>query len=144
MFVTWLWTTTWSGRCMTYWLGALQDKLPSYQVSWRLALWQWRCNGFSLSRDISRSCDERVMWLYGWQPVKVSYRPAKFGGHRHCGSGNIMFLVAEDETSRCSRFIPPLLFNFSRTWVESARHIILLTLILVTRSQSSNWTNTGK
>ena len=22
---------------------------------------------------------------------RVSYRPARFGGHRHCGSGDIMF-----------------------------------------------------
>ena len=40
----------------------------------------------------------------------VSHHPAKFGDHRHCGSGDIMFLVAEEENSRCSRFNPPLLF----------------------------------
>ena len=65
----------------------------------------------------------------------VSYGPARFGGHRHCGSGDI-FLVAEEETLGCSCFNPPLLFNFSRTWVESAPHIILLTPILVTRSHT--------
>ena len=41
----------------------------------------------------------------------VSYHPAKFGDHRHCGSGDIMFLVAEEENSRRSRFNKPLLFN---------------------------------
>ena len=41
----------------------------------------------------------------------VSHHPAKFGDHRHCGSGDIMFLVAEEENSRCSHFNPPLLFN---------------------------------
>ena len=40
----------------------------------------------------------------------ISQYPAKFGGHRHCGSGDIMILVAEDENSRCSNFNPPLLF----------------------------------
>ena len=40
----------------------------------------------------------------------VSHHSAKFGGHSHCGSGDIMFLVAEEENSRCSRFNPPLLF----------------------------------
>ena len=40
----------------------------------------------------------------------VSHHPAKFGDHRHCGSGDIMFLVAEEENSRCSHFNPPLLF----------------------------------
>ena len=41
----------------------------------------------------------------------VTHRPAKFGDHRHCGSGDIMFLVAEEENSICSRFNPSLLFN---------------------------------
>ena len=40
----------------------------------------------------------------------VSHHPAKFGDHRHCGSRNIMFLVAEEENPRRSRFNPPLLF----------------------------------
>ena len=114
---------------MTYWLGALQDKLPSYKVSWPLALWQLRYNGFSLSRDIlrSRELPSSQVW---WSQALWQWR--------------YNVLLAEDETSRSSRFNPPLLFNFSRTWVESARHVILLTPILVTRSQSSNWTNTRK
>ena len=40
----------------------------------------------------------------------VSNHPAKFGGRRRCGSEDIMFLVVEEEDSRCSRFNPPLLF----------------------------------
>ena len=40
----------------------------------------------------------------------VSHYAAKFGGHRHCGSGD-MFLVDEVENSRCCRFNLPLLFN---------------------------------
>ena len=39
------------------------------------------------------------------------HHPAKFGCHRHCGSEDIMFLVAEEEDSRCSRFSPPLPFT---------------------------------
>ena len=42
----------------------------------------------------------------------VSYHPAKFGNHRQCGSRDIMFLVAKEENSRCSRLNLPLLFNF--------------------------------
>ena len=42
----------------------------------------------------------------------VSHHHAKFGDHRHCGSGNILFLVAKEENNRCSRCNPPLLFNF--------------------------------
>ena len=29
----------------------------------------------------------------------VSHHPAKFGGHRDCGCGDIIFLVAEEENS---------------------------------------------
>ena len=32
----------------------------------------------------------------------VSHHPAKFRGLRHCGSGDIMFLVAEEQDSTCS------------------------------------------
>ena len=32
----------------------------------------------------------------------VSQHPAKFRGLRHCGSGDIMFLVAEEQDSTCS------------------------------------------
>ena len=63
----------------------------------------------------------------------VSHHFAKFGGHRRSGSVDIMFLVAKEENSKCSRFNPPLLFNLQ------AYHIIL-----VTRAQRSNRTNTGK
>ena len=40
----------------------------------------------------------------------VSRHPANFGAHRHCGSGNVMFLVSEEENSRCCHFNPSLLF----------------------------------
>ena len=40
----------------------------------------------------------------------VSHHPAKFGGHRHCGSG--VSLVAKEENTRCSRFNSPLLLDF--------------------------------
>ena len=71
------------------------------------------------------------MWFYGWEPLMVSNHPAKFGNHRHCGSGDIMFLVAEEQNSRCSRFNPPLLFNplyclflKNLVWKHTAHHII--------------------
>ena len=41
----------------------------------------------------------------------VSHHLAKFGDHRHCGSGDTL-LVADEENSRCSRFDPPLMFIF--------------------------------
>ena len=48
----------------------------------------------------------------------VSYNPVKFGGHRHSGSGDTVFLSAR---------------HFERPWLESIRHITLITSMLVTR-----------
>ena len=42
----------------------------------------------------------------------ISYRSTKFRGHRHYGNGDIMFLVPEEENSRCSYFNPPFFVNF--------------------------------
>ena len=39
----------------------------------------------------------------------VSHHPAKFGGHRHCGSGDMMFVVVEGQESTCPRLDSPLL-----------------------------------
>ena len=69
---------------------------------------------------IKESCD-----FCGWEPLMISQYPAKFGDHRHCGSADVMLLVVEEENFRCSQ------------------HIILLTPILVTRTQSS-WTKNWK
>ena len=59
-----------------------------------------RYNGFGLSRNPTRPREEDLM---------VSYHPAKFSDHWHCGSGN-MFLVVEEEYSTWSRVNLPLLF----------------------------------
>ena len=45
---------------------------------WPYALWYWRYNEFSSSRDLAR-----VKLSVG--PFKVSHQPAKFGGHRYGG-----------------------------------------------------------
>ena len=37
----------------------------------------------------------------------VSHHPARFGGHRYYGSGDMMFAVVEEQDSRLD---PPLLF----------------------------------
>ena len=64
---------------------------------------------FYFSRDLTKPRDQRVMWFYGLETLMVSHHPGKFVGHGHCGSGD-MFLVNEQEDSRCSRFSSPLLF----------------------------------
>ena len=40
----------------------------------------------------------------------VSHYPAKSGGHKHCGIGDMMFVVVERQDSICPRLDPPLLF----------------------------------
>ena len=40
----------------------------------------------------------------------VSHHHAKFGSHRCCGIGEMMFLVVEGQDSTCPRMDPPLLF----------------------------------
>ena len=40
----------------------------------------------------------------------VSHHPAKFGGHRHCGSEDMMFVVVEEQDSTCPRLDPSLMF----------------------------------
>ena len=52
----------------------------------------------------------------------MRHHPAKFGAHRHCGSGDIMSLVAEEEGSKCSWFSLSLLFIFKGHRLE-AHHI---------------------
>ena len=50
-------------------------------------------DGFNLSRDLAKTCDQRVRLLYGQKLVKVSKDPDNFGGHRHCDSRDIMVFV---------------------------------------------------
>ena len=45
-------------------------------------------NGFSLSLNLVRQRNQRVMWLYAKDPFKVSYHPTKFGDHSHLGTGD--------------------------------------------------------
>ena len=50
-------------------------------------------NVFSLSRDLARARDYKVMGLSGWKFHKVSHQLTKFGDYRQGGSGDIMVLV---------------------------------------------------
>ena len=47
-----------------------------------------------------------ILWV--GTPHGNSHHPAKFGGHRNCGSGDMMFLVIEGQDSTCPRFKPQL------------------------------------
>ena len=42
---------------------------------------------------VVRRRDQRVMWFYRYEAIKISYHPVEFGGHRHSGNRDIMVLV---------------------------------------------------
>ena len=42
--------------------------------------------------------------------LHLSHHPAKFGGARHCDSGDLIFLAIEEQAPTCSCLNPPLLF----------------------------------
>ena len=65
----------------------------------------------------------------------VNHHPGKFGDHRHCGSGDIMFLVVEEQYSTRRAINPPLLF-ISR--LGNTLHIMIVCPILVTGAYSRN------
>ena len=50
----------------------------------------------------------KILW---WEPFSVSHHPVKFGGHRHCGSGDMMFLVVNEQDFTCLCLDHPLLFS---------------------------------
>ena len=51
-------------------------------------------NYFSLSWDLKRPHDLRATWLYGKKPLKLNHQASMSGSQRHCGSGDIVFLVS--------------------------------------------------
>ena len=61
------------------------------QVWWSLALWQWNYV-FKLPRDLARPGDSRTVRIYRYESLEVNHLPAKFGGHRHCGRGDVFSL----------------------------------------------------
>ena len=67
-------------------------------------------NDFSLSHDLTRPHDQRFMQFYGWELLIVTHYPSRHGGHRHCGSRDMMLLAVQRQDFICSPFNPPLLF----------------------------------
>ena len=67
-------------------------------------------------------------------PLTISQHHAKFFGHRHCYSGDIMFLLVEEEDSTCSRLNPALLFIPKGHGLKAHdMSVIIISPILVTR-----------
>ena len=48
-------------------------------------------NNFSCNLTIVRS--QEVVWLFRWLPVTIGHHPTKYGGHRLCRRGEIIFLI---------------------------------------------------
>ena len=65
----------------------------------------------------------------------VSHQPDKFGGHRHCGSGDITFLVVKEQDSICYRLNSPLLF-FSKGHEEKTHCEIFLSEYFIISANS--------
>ena len=45
-----------------------------------------------MSRDLLRLGNETAMRLYGKKLIIVCNHPARIGGHRHCGSGDMLLI----------------------------------------------------
>ena len=71
-------------------LFSLPEKKIMYKRDWRL--YSKPINGIRKIKT-SRSRDKRVMRLYGRKLLNGCNDPARFGGHRYCGSGDNMFLI---------------------------------------------------
>ena len=88
----------------------------------------------AFSRDLAIPRDQRVMCLYQWEPFFVSRRPTKFGDNMHCGMGDIIFLVVEEQDSAWSLKSAITINIYSRcyesTWnVMPIRPILLIRLL---------------
>ena len=120
-----------------------------------IALRWWIYKAFSLSHDLERPRNQRVMWLYQWEPLMVRHYSAKFGGHRHWSSGDIMYLVVEKQNSTCS--LNSVITILSKGHGMSCVHLRIFTIkialktfssvsseiipILVARVLSNDWRN---
>ena len=93
---------------------------------------------FILSCDLTRWCGQRIMWIDGWEPFKVSHHPAKFAkfdDHKHCGSGD-MFSVVEEHDCTCSSLnshyylsLKPMVWNHMTYINKSFIWYILISLL---------------
>ena len=46
-----------------------------------------------LSHNLERPCDQKFVWIYGKKLLIICNQYTRFNGYKHCGSGDIMFLV---------------------------------------------------
>ena len=68
------------------------------------------------------------MWLYGQEPIMLSYHPAKFGGHMHSDSGDVFSFYSVTWFWR--DFVTSTCF-ISLIWVYSCRCTYLPKLVVI-------------
>ena len=82
---------TWSKGHSALRFGTSHDKSSQFRCSWVFC--KCRYNVFSLSRDLTRPLHLGVMQIFGWELLAACHHLDKFGHHRHCDGGGIMFLI---------------------------------------------------
>ena len=82
------------------------NKSLSYQVCWSQVLRKRTYFVFSLSRDLTWLCGQRVTEHYEWVFFIISDYPAKIGDHRSCGREDIKLsfchVTSRDDVVRSS------------------------------------------
>ena len=74
-------------------VGVSHSKLTPSLVWCPWVFHKWGYNVFNLSRDLTRPPHFEVMRIYGWELLALCHHPDKFGDHRHCDTGDAMFLM---------------------------------------------------
>ena len=59
----------------------------------------WKENGFSLSRDLARPCNQRIIMAFLAGAPQGKSPPYQVGGHRHCVRRDVVVLVCYVERS---------------------------------------------
>lgn len=85
---------------------------------------------FCLSRDLGRSHGQKVMDFVG-KVSQVSHHPAHFGDDKRCNSGDITFLVVQEQDSTCALKSAILIFYFCRTRYVMLSHTIFQTVEMI-------------
>ena len=70
------------------------------------------------------------MWIIKWEPLKVSCKLAKFGGHRQCESGDIRVLVCH-EIQQDQVIKGSIDFNGSHRQCGSSNIMVLVSHVIV-------------
>ena len=80
----WSCKVTWSKTSLTLWVGIKVSYHPGRFGSHNHS---GSRDAMDFPHDLARPRDQSVIWLYGFEPLKLRPR------HRHCGSGDMMVLV---------------------------------------------------